>query len=64
MTVDNPGFMTLNNDNASPIRFGLRPERGSDRCSRVRVPGAVVLHSWGGDPLPADLQKRLTKVFD
>ena len=23
-------------------------ERGSDRCSRVRIPGGAVLHCWGG----------------
>ena len=42
--------------NADPIRFrlpcGLRPvgwlERGSDRCSRVRVPGGAVLNCLGG----------------
>ncbi len=34
-----------------PVR-GLRPvewlERGSDRCSRVRVPGGTAFHCWGG----------------
>ena len=33
---------------AASIRFGLRPERGPDRCSRVRIPGGAALHCWGG----------------
>ena len=41
---------------ANPIRFGLScvvkhagwPERGSARCSRVRVPGGAALNCWGG----------------
>ena len=32
----------------TPTRFGLRPERGPDRCSRVRSPGGAVLYCWDG----------------
>ena len=55
---------------ADPIRFGLscglkpvgRLERGSARCSWVRVPGGFALNCWGDSPPTADLQKWLTMV--
>ena len=55
-----------------PIRFRLSRggnsagwlERGSDRCSRVRLPGGVALCSSVGGPPEADPQKWLTVLCD